>query len=112
MGRRRGCSRQRGEWIWGKFQIWALQWTIGGEVWFTEFVMSRRNRGCFQFIDSGHAYHEFWIEIKVTVTRIFIDHRGAWEGIGPGMITGHLPPPLRCGVEIVACHGRRNGGLW
>jgi hypothetical protein len=33
--------------------------------------MIRRNRGCFQFIASDQAYHEFWIENKVTVARIF-----------------------------------------
>jgi hypothetical protein len=71
VGRRRRCSQRRGEWIWGKFQIRALRWTIEGEEWFTEFVMIRRNRGCFQFIASDQAYHEFWIENKVTVARIF-----------------------------------------
>ena len=75
VGRRRGCSRRHEEWIWGKFQIRALRWTIGGEEWFNEFVTSRRNRGCFQFIDSGQAYHEFWIEIKVTAARIFYGGR-------------------------------------
>jgi hypothetical protein len=75
VGRRRGCSRRCGERIWGKFQIRVLRWVIGGEEWFTEFVTSRRNRGCFQFIDSGQAYHEFSIKIKVTAARIFYGGR-------------------------------------
>jgi hypothetical protein len=59
VGRRRRCSRWRGEWIWEKFQIRALWWTIGREEWFTGFITSRRNRSMHQFIEDGREEGEF-----------------------------------------------------
>jgi hypothetical protein len=59
VGRWRRCSRQRGEWIWGKFQIRALRWTIGREEWFTWFITSRRSRPRHQFIEDGREEDKF-----------------------------------------------------
>jgi hypothetical protein len=50
---------RRGEWIWEKFQIRALQWTIGHEEWFTGFVTSRWNRPRHQFIENDREEGEF-----------------------------------------------------
>jgi hypothetical protein len=35
--------------------------------------------GCFQFIDSGQAYHEFWIEINVTRLGYFTVADSLWR---------------------------------
>jgi hypothetical protein len=82
VGRRRGSSRRRGEWIWEKFQIRVLRWLFGGEEWFTEFVTSRRNRGCFQFIDSGQAITNFGLRSRLPRPGYFTVANSPWRAGG------------------------------